>query len=241
MYQQKNNLYSGQQMYETQGQSPFQPIGTPYFQPLPSFPVLALPNYISPYTLGQTKIEIVERLKSMNAKYWSTKDFEFYYLDDQNQLYIFQIKDSFKTFKTAKIFISNSLTINPPNIVDLHNGIGVVITNFKILNEFCDDVKIIEFCEHMKSKMIFTSLGRDNFRLTNYGVFIKNTDIILPKIPYLSQIVSGKCLSFHEIQQDFRGGLYSEDKLFYCPTCQKHYRKDEVNLSLLENILLEVK
>ena len=183
---------------------------------------------------------LIQNLKSLNFTNWESETFKFYY--GQNKLYIFPKMDKVRNLNYLNQILMTNLTTTPLNCITcLPQENAWAINGFQILDAPPSDNEIIQFCEQMKGKNIFLDLNKSNFIHTPIGIFIKNPDCFLVRPILHGSFLFPKCPCFHDVCEDFPNGIYSEDKLYWCPMCNRHYHQSEIDFSLIKQFIEEVK
>lgn len=180
---------------------------------------------------------LIHALKNAHYKYMEFETIELFYAFDE--LYFFPKIGKVKNLTYIYNILVNHLTIYPLNLI--HLGFGWYIKGIQIFESQPTDNEILVFCEQIRLKNIFLNLNRSNFVHSSIGVFIKNPECFLPRLNILGTFLMPKCPCFHEVTEDFNNGLYSEDKLYWCPICSKHYHKSQIKFEHITNILEEIK
>lgn len=189
--------------------------------------------------ISQNTFNLVQMLKQNNFNYWESDKFDFYY--GQNSLYIFPKLEKVKNLNFAFQLIATNLTIFPLNNITSINGcLGFFVGGIQIFDAPPSNIEIITFCELMKSKNIFLDLKSSNFINTSMGILIKNPDCFLPRLNIYNILIAPKCPAFHYVVEDFNNGINSDDRLYWCPHCQKHYHKSAINFSHILQLIKEV-
>lgn len=180
---------------------------------------------------------LIQRLENFNYKFWESELLEFYC--GQNDLYIFPKIGKFKNPAYINSILSNHICTSPLNVEILNSYWRISGINF--FGGQPTDKEIICFCEQMRAKNIFLNLDKSNFINTSMGIFIKNPDCFLIR-PNISGIYFfPKCPEFHNVTEDFTNGLFSEDKIYFCPSCNRYYHKSAIKFDLIKHIIEEIK
>lgn len=206
-----------------------------------------LPNHMG-LTLGGGALvnnnmpqnSLIQNLKNMNYTNWESELFKFYY--GENRLYIFPKMDKVRNLNYLSQILMTHLTTSPLNCINYLSQENVwVINGFQTSDTTPSNNEIIQFCEQMRSKNIFLNLNTNNFIYTPIGIFIKNPDCFLIRPFLYGSFFFPKCPCFHPVCEDFPNGIHSEDKLYWCPTCGRHYHQSEIDFSQIKKIIEEIK
>lgn len=190
------------------------------------------------YNMPQTNL--IQFLKNSNYINWESELFKFFY--GQNTLYIFPKMEKIQNLIYLNHILINNLTLYPLNSIIYDSQQNVwYIQNFSLCENSPSDNEIINFCEQMRNKNLFLNLNRSNFLYTNIGIFIKNPDCFLMRPFLYGKYFTPLCPIFHQVVEDFVNGIHSEDKLYWCPSCQRHYHKSEINFTQIKQIIKGVK
>ncbi|MGL5349599.1 MAG: hypothetical protein ACRDA0_03415 [Cetobacterium sp.] len=183
---------------------------------------------------------LIQSLKNLNYTNWESELFKFYY--GQTKLFIFPKMDKIRNLNYLSQILTTHLTTIPLNCITcLPQENAWVINGFQIFNAPPSDNEIIQFCHQMKEKNIFLDLNKSNFIYTPIGIFIKNPDCFLPRPILHNSFLFPKCPCLHHVLEDFLNGIHSEDKLYWCPTCGRHYHQSEIDFSHIKQFIEEVK
>lgn len=199
---------------------------------------VGIQNPVHNYNIPQTNL--IQFLKNSNYINWESELFKFFY--GQNTLYIFPKMEKTQNLIYLNHILINNLTSYPLNSIIYDSQQNVwYIQNFPLSQNSPSDNEIINFCEEMRNKNLFLNLNRSNFLYNNTGIFIKNPDCFLIRPFLYGKYFTPLCPIFHQVVEDFVNGINSEDKLYWCPICSKHYHKSQIKFEHITNILEEIK